>query len=213
MGKNYVDEVLCDVVEMDTCHLILGRPWVWDVDVTHRCRDNVYVFFKNNRKIFLGPIKEGGVPKASKVEGKSLLLLGNNEDAFDKEARESKQVFAVVVTDGRPKVVLEIPVVVQPLLKDFGELFPDELLLGLPLMCDIQHQIDLVASLPNLPHYQMNSQESHIMQGQVDELLSKGQIRESMSPRAILALLTPKKDGSWRMCVDSQAINKIIVMY
>ena len=26
MGKCYVDEVVCDVVEMDACHLILGRP-------------------------------------------------------------------------------------------------------------------------------------------------------------------------------------------
>ena len=27
MGKSYVNEVLCDVVEMDACYLILGRPW------------------------------------------------------------------------------------------------------------------------------------------------------------------------------------------
>ena len=148
MGKSYVDEVLCDVVEMDACHLILERPWQYDVDATHTCRDNVYVFFKNGRKIFLGPIKEGSVPKAFKVEGKPSLLLVNNEDAFDKKARESKHVFAVVVSIGEPKAV-------QPLLKEFEELFLDELPAGLPLMRDIQHHNDLVpgANLPNLPHY------------------------------------------------------------
>lgn len=50
----------------------------------------MYVFFKNGRKIVLSLIKEGSVPKASTVEGKLLLLLVNNEDAFDNEARESK---------------------------------------------------------------------------------------------------------------------------
>ena len=75
MGKCYVDEVVCDVVEMDACHLIVGRPWQYHVDATHRCKDNVYVFFKNGIRIVLGPIKDSSVPKAYKVEGKPFLLI------------------------------------------------------------------------------------------------------------------------------------------
>ena len=90
MGKCYVDEVVCDIVEMDACHLIVDRPWQYDVDATHRCKNNVYMFFKNGRKFVLGLIKEGSIPKASKVEGKPALLIVNNEDEFDREYKELK---------------------------------------------------------------------------------------------------------------------------
>ena len=95
------------------------------------------MFFKNGRKIVHSPIKESSVPKASKVEGKPSLLIVNNEDEFDKECKELKQVYVVMVMDEESKKVAEIPNALQPLIKEFDELFLEELLAGLPPTRDI----------------------------------------------------------------------------
>ena len=48
---------------------------------------------------------------------------------------------------------------------------------------------------------------------QVQKLLRKGLIQESLSPCVVPIVLAPKKDGEWRMCIGSWAINRIIIKY
>ncbi|KAL5540966.1 hypothetical protein UlMin_044258 [Ulmus minor] len=98
---------------------------------------------------------------------------------------------------------------------EFEDVLPEEVPYGLPPIQGIEHQIDFIpsASIPNRPTYRSNPEETKKLQRQVGELLEKGYVHESMSPCAVPVLLVPKKDGTWRMCVDSQAINNITVKY
>ncbi|XP_057469634.1 uncharacterized protein LOC130758701 [Actinidia eriantha] len=95
--------------------------------------------------------------------------------------------------------------------REFEDVFPDEMPHGLPPIRGIEHQIDFVpgASIPNKPAYRSNPDETKELQRQVSELLEKGYVRESMSPCAVLVLLVPKKDGTWRMCfvVSAQGLH------
>jgi hypothetical protein len=91
-----------------------------------------------------------------------------------------------------------MPSVAISLLQEFDDVFPDDTPNGLPLLRGIEHQINSVpvASIPIRPTYRSNPEETKELQRQVDELLEKRYISESMSLCVVPVLRVPKKDGT-----------------
>jgi hypothetical protein len=50
---SYHDVVECDVVPMQACHILLGRPWKFDKDSMYHGRLNQYSFLHHDMKILL----------------------------------------------------------------------------------------------------------------------------------------------------------------
>jgi hypothetical protein len=69
--RGYKDEILCDVIPMDVCHLLLGRPWKCDRNVVHDGRKNTYTLENNGRMHMLLPMKD----KEEKPEVSNTVLL------------------------------------------------------------------------------------------------------------------------------------------
>ena len=80
---------------MDASHLLLGRPWQFDVDVTYKGRHNVYVFTWGEKNIVMVP--NHNHHNTVKVEGKSFLKNATIDVEFESKAREIGEVQAVVV--------------------------------------------------------------------------------------------------------------------
>eukprot|EP00253_Pinus_taeda_P033278 PITA_33278 len=210
----YKDIIVCDIMPMDVCHILLGRPWQYDRKVTHDGVLNRYKFEKDGVKHTLVPIREekeaveGNEPKVLLVKGKQFL----------KQVENSEMNFAVV---RRTRTVLlhteitDFPVEIQQMLEEFTDIVVDDLPDKLPPKRSISHHIDFIpgASLPNKAAYRMSPKDNEEIRKQVQELLDKGLIRESLSLCAVPIVLAPKKGGEWRMCTDSRAINKITIRY
>jgi hypothetical protein len=81
---SYHDLVECDVVSMEACHILLGRPWQFDTDCLHHGRSNQYSLMHNDKKILLLPmfaeaIVRDDIAKAAKakiVNNKILKSVG-----------------------------------------------------------------------------------------------------------------------------------------
>nr|KAJ0194330.1 hypothetical protein LSAT_V11C800427110 [Lactuca sativa] len=207
IGTRYADEVWCEVIPMDAFHVLLGRPWQFDRRVIHDGYLNTHTFKKEGIKIQLVPLD------MRRSETEALILT---RSAFMDFTWDTKPdiMFALLMVEPNTSPSTKPPEVL-PLLTEFQDVLPADIPEGLRLAREIQHCIDFVpgATIRNKPAYRMNPTEYKELQRQVTELLDKGLIRESMSPCAVPALLVPKANGTYRMCIDSRAVNKITIKY
>ncbi|XP_048628151.1 uncharacterized protein LOC125597502 [Brassica napus] len=213
VGK-YQDEITCDVAPLEASHILLGRPWQYDKRSVHDGFTNRYTFIHKEKQVTLAPMTPQEVHQdqmhlkmkrgESKAASKSLLLEETSQVSKLNLFATAKDIKTAVIEQSNLILVVykellssttnpapEIPEEIECLLQEYRDVFPED----------------------NPIAYRTNPVETKELQKQVNELMDKGHIRESLSPCAVPVLLVPKKDGSWRMCVDCRAINNITVKY
>src|SRR6185295_5255411 len=212
----YKDEVTCDVLTMTTCHLLLGRPWQFDRGVIHEGVSNEYSFHMAGKRITLHPMspheimadyvarerrkKEGSAAKKMAIgttgaASNQMLLAKAKEVSY--AIRGSQVCFLLIPTSNLLSLneLSDLPKPIIALLQEFKDLFQEEVPSGLPPLRGIEHQIDFIpgSTLPNRAAYRTNPEETKELQRQVEELLQKGYVRESLSPCVVPVILVPKK--------------------
>ena len=190
---NYFDEVLCDIMPLDCCDILLGRPWLYDKKYLHDDRLNQYTIWDNARKQVLFPL-------IKKLEGnhcttiRVYLVKGNH---FVKDMKKQNVFFALIPRKTKKQDELEF----RYYLIEFHEISFDNVPNGLPPIRSISHCMDLIprASLPNKAPHKLAPTKNEELNIQVQEFLEKGLIRETLSPCVVPVILAPKKNGEWRM--------------
>nr|GMD80502.1 Asp_protease_2 domain-containing protein [Ipomoea batatas] len=99
IGKSYEDTVRCEVIDMDACHILLGRPWQFDVDATHHGRQNNYSFVWGEKKIVIPPTSW----ETSMKKKTCAVTISQNWKEFIVEANEL-QTIVMVVTEIQEEV-------------------------------------------------------------------------------------------------------------
>lgn len=121
---HYSEGVWCDVLPMTATHILLGRPWLYDQDVSSFGRSNTHTFMHKGKKIVLTPRQlkpqveshsTGTLTKQSK--GKSLHLVGKNE--FIKESQEEGLIYMVIGLSESPGNQEDYPPKVHRVISDF----------------------------------------------------------------------------------------------
>ncbi|GJY20648.1 putative reverse transcriptase domain-containing protein [Tanacetum coccineum] len=99
-----------------------------------------------------------------------------------------------------------------PVVRKFLKVFPEDLL-GLPPVRQVELKIDLLLGTTPVARapYRLAPSEMQELSDQLQELSDLGFIRPSTFPWGAPVLFIKKKDGSFRMCIDYQELNKLTI--
>ena len=123
---SYQDEVLCDVIPMDICHMLLGRPWQFDSHVVHDGRANTYTLTKDGVKHKLKSLKE----KEEKVCSATRICFVDGKE-FLKGMKHEHMCFSIIPKDSKEEVE-EVPIEVVDTLVEFLILYQIMYLMDCP---------------------------------------------------------------------------------
>nr|GEZ93738.1 putative reverse transcriptase domain-containing protein [Tanacetum cinerariifolium] len=98
------------------------------------------------------------------------------------------------------------------IIRNFLEVFPKDLP-GLPPPRQVEFRINLIPGATPVARtpYHLAPSELKELSEQLKELSEKDFIRPSSSPWGAPVLFVKKKDGSFRMCIDYQELNKLTI--
>ena len=94
---DYKDEIYWDVLPMGVAHVVLGCPWLYDLNVTNFDKDNIYTFKYKGKIIILRPAKPkgcNGKHDISKLPERNLHILKCKK--FEREGIETGLCLALV---------------------------------------------------------------------------------------------------------------------
>lgn len=143
----------------------------------------------------------------------SFSLMSEEEAAEETEpafvtvvANTFATAHAVVPAQGKDSDVLPLA------LRPYSDVFSAESAGMLPENKPSDHAIDTEGKEPpHGPLYNLSGKELEILRDYLKDALAKGWIRRSTSPAGAPVLFVPKKDGTFRLCVDYRGLNKITV--
>ncbi|GJW93002.1 putative reverse transcriptase domain-containing protein [Tanacetum coccineum] len=184
-------------IELGTFDVVIGMDWLVNQDAVIVCgKKVVHIPVKNKTLIIEGDRSTSRLKIISCIKASKYIERGH-------------QLFVAHVTEKEPK---EKRLEDVPVIRDFPEVFPDDLP-GLPPPRQVEFKIELVpgaAPVARAP-YRLAPSELKELADQLQELSEKGFIRPSSSPWGAPVLFVKKKDGSFRMCIDYRELNKLTV--